>query len=83
MARIDCTVAINQLRTKKELGDRKLELEWLDFINQGPKFWGFIALSCSGMNSEFIKPQNLDFFWMKSRQSNFDLRSPSSFLVRS
>ena len=35
------TVAIIQLRTKKELGDRKLKFDWLDFINQGPKFWDF------------------------------------------
>ena len=27
------TVAIIQLRTKKELGDRKSKFDWLDFIN--------------------------------------------------
>ena len=37
------TVAISYLRTKKELGDRKLRFDWLNFINQGPKFWGFMA----------------------------------------
>ena len=35
------------------------------------------------MNLEFIKPQNLGSLLMKSSQSNFDLQSPSSFLVRS
>ena len=35
------------------------------------------------MNLEFIKPQNLGSLLMKSSQSNFDLRSPSSYLVRS
>ena len=34
------------------------------------------------MNLEFIKPQNLGSLLMKSSQSNFNLRSPSSFLVR-
>ena len=24
--------------SKKGLGDRKLKFDWLDFINQGPKF---------------------------------------------
>ena len=33
------------------------------------------------MNLEFIKPQNLGSLLMKSSQSNFDLQSPSSFLV--
>ena len=35
------------------------------------------------MNLEFIKPQNLGSLLMKSSQSNFDLRSPSSYLARS
>ena len=35
------------------------------------------------MNLEFIKPQNLGSFLMKSSQSNFNLRSPGSYLVRS
>ena len=35
----------NWITTK--LGDRKLEFDWLDFINKQPKFWGF-------MNSKFI-----------------------------
>ena len=35
------------------------------------------------MNLEFIKPQNLGSFLMKSSQSNFDLRLPSSYLARS
>ena len=35
------------------------------------------------MNLKFIKSQNLGSLLMKSSQSNFDLRSPSSFLVRS
>ena len=42
------------------------------------------------MNSKFIpehdlaiKPQNLGPWLMKSSQSNFNLRSPSSYLVRS
>ena len=35
------------------------------------------------MNLEFTEPQNLGSLLMKSSQSNFDLRSPSSFLVRS
>ena len=35
------------------------------------------------MNLEFIKPQNLGSLLMKSSQSNFNLRSPSSYLVRS
>ena len=35
------------------------------------------------MNLEFIKPQNLDSLLMNSRQSNFNLRSPGSYLVRS
>ena len=35
------------------------------------------------MNLECIKPQNLSSLLMKSRQSNFDLRSPSSYLARS
>ena len=42
-----------------------------------------MAESCSGMNLEFIKPQNLGSLLMKSSQSNFDLRSPGSYLVRS
>ena len=33
------------------------------------------------MNLEFIKPQNLGSLLMKSSQSNFNLRSPSSYLV--
>ena len=33
------------------------------------------------MNSEFIKPQNLGSFLIKLGQSNFDLRSPGSYLV--
>ena len=40
---IDFTVVIRWLRTKQELGDRKLKFDWIDFINQGPKFWGFMA----------------------------------------
>ena len=32
------TVAISQLRTKKELGARKSKFDWLDFINKEPKF---------------------------------------------
>ena len=39
-----------------------------------------MAYSCSGMNLEFIKPQNL---LMKSSQSNLNLRSQGSYLVRS
>ena len=35
------------------------------------------------MNLEFIKTQNLGSLLMKSSQSNFDLRSPSSYLARS
>ena len=35
------------------------------------------------MNLEFIKPQNLGSLLMKSSQSNFNLRSPSSYLARS
>ena len=35
------------------------------------------------MNSEFIKPQNLGSLLMKSSQSNFNLRLPDSYLVRS
>ena len=35
------------------------------------------------MNLEFKKPQNVGSLLMKSSQSNFDLRSPGSFLVRS
>ena len=35
------------------------------------------------MNLEFIKPQNLCSLLMKSSQSNFDLRSPGSYIVRS
>ena len=35
------------------------------------------------MNLEFTKPQNLGSLLMKSSQSNFDLRSPGSYLVRS
>ena len=33
------------------------------------------------MNLEFIKPQNLGSLLMKSSQSNFNLRSPGSYLV--
>ena len=33
------------------------------------------------MNLEFIKPQNLGPLSMKSGQSNFNLRSPGSYLV--
>ena len=39
--------------------------------------------SSSGVNLEFIKPQNLGSLLMKSTQSNFDLQSPGSYLVRS
>ena len=35
------------------------------------------------MNLELIKSQNLGSLLMKSSQSNFDLRSPSSYLARS
>ena len=35
------------------------------------------------MNLEFIKPQNLGSLLMKSSQSNFNLQSPGSYLVRS
>ena len=35
------------------------------------------------MNLKFIKPQNLGSLLMKSSQSNFDLRSPGSYFVRS
>ena len=35
------------------------------------------------MNLEFIKPQNLGSLLMKLSQSNFNLRSPGSYLVRS
>ena len=35
------------------------------------------------MNLEFIKPQNLGSLLMKSSQSNLNLRSPSSYSVRS
>ena len=35
------------------------------------------------MNLEFIKPQNLGSLLMKSSQSNFNLRSSGSYLVRS
>ena len=35
------------------------------------------------MNLEFIKPQNLGSLLMKSSQSNFNLRLPDSYLVRS
>ena len=35
------------------------------------------------MNLEFIKPQNLGSLLMKSSQSNFNLRLPGSYLVRS
>jgi len=35
------------------------------------------------MNLEFIKPQNLGSLLMKSTQSNFNLRLPGSYLVRS
>ena len=35
------------------------------------------------MNLEFIKPQNLGSLLMKSSQSNFNLRSPGSYLVHS
>ena len=35
------------------------------------------------MNLEFIKPQNLGSLLMKSSQSNFNLQSPDSYLVRS
>ena len=35
------------------------------------------------MNLEFIKPQNLGPLLMKSSQSNFNLRSPDAYLVRS
>ena len=35
------------------------------------------------MNLELIKPQNLGSLLMKSSQSNFNLRSPGSYLVRS
>ena len=35
------------------------------------------------MNLEFIKPQNLNSLLMKSSQSNFNLRLPGSYLVRS
>ena len=35
------------------------------------------------MNLEFIKPQNLGPLLMKLSQSNFNLRLPGSYLVRS
>ena len=44
---------------------------------------GFMAYLCSRMNLEFIKPQNSGSLLMKSSQSNFGLRSPGSYLVRS
>ena len=42
-----------------------------------------MALSCSGINVEFIKPQNLGPLLMKSSQTNYNLRSPDAYLVRS
>ena len=33
------------------------------------------------MNLEFIKPQNLGSLLMKSRQSNFELQLPGSYLI--
>ena len=35
------------------------------------------------MNLELIKPQNLGSLLMKLSQSNFNLRSPNAYLVRS
>ena len=35
------------------------------------------------MNLDLIKPQNLGCLLLKLSQSNFDLRSPGSYLVRS
>ena len=35
------------------------------------------------MHLEFIKPQNLRSLLMKSSQSNLNLQSPGSYLVRS
>ena len=42
-----------------------------------------MAYSCSGMNLEFTKPQNLGSLLMKSSQSNFNLQLPGSYSVRS
>ena len=42
-----------------------------------------MAESCSGMNIEIIKSQNLGSLLMKSSQSNFNLQGPGSYLAHS
>ena len=63
--------------------DRKLKFDWLDFTNQGHKFWGFIDQSCLKITLEPIRTRNLGSLLMKLSQSNFSLRSPDCYLVRS
>ena len=36
---------IRLLRTKLESEDRKLRFDWLNFINEGPNFLGFMGSS--------------------------------------
>ena len=71
------------LRTKEQFGDRKLKFNWLDFTNQGHKFWGFIGQSYLKITLEPIRTQNFGSLLMKLSQSNFNLRSPDSDSVRS
>ena len=62
-------------------GDRKLKFDWLNFTNQGHKFWGFIGQSHLKITLEPIRTQNLGSLLMKLSQSNFNLWSPDSDLV--
>ena len=61
-----------------------MKYDWLDFSNQGHKFWGFIGQSYLKKILEPITTQNLGSLLMKLSQSNFNLQwSPDSDLVRS
>ena len=61
----------------------KLKFDWLDFTNQGHKFSGFIGQSYLKIILEPIRTQNLGPLLMKLSQSNFNLRSPDCYFVRS
>ena len=78
------TVVISSITTNPiTIWRPKLKFDWLDFTNQGHKFWYFIGQSYLKITLEPIRTQNLGSLLMKLSQSNFNLRSPDCYLVRS
>ena len=52
----------------------QMKFDWLDFTNQGQKFWGFIGQSYLKKILEPIRTQNFGSLLMKLSQSNFNTR---------